>query len=95
MTICDVRAKRETRRLQQVPSVVLYPALELGERDQDELPGADDSQVRLHAALEVIDADAQRCSRFPPRERRARNRGQWTSRVGSHLKGGCGEECID
>jgi hypothetical protein len=47
-----------------MPRIALYPAFELGQWDEDELSAQDDLQVRLHLALEVIDAHAQRGGRF-------------------------------
>ena len=66
----------DAAHLRQLVRVALDPALELGDRDQDELPREHDLQLGLHLALEVVDADAERGGGLAARERVARNRRQ-------------------
>src|SRR4051794_3917710 len=61
-------------QLDDAVSVALNPSLELGDWDQDELPGDHDFELGLHLALEVVDADPQRGGGLAARERVARDR---------------------
>jgi hypothetical protein len=55
--------------------------------DQDELSARDDLWVRLHLALEVIEAHAQRCGRFLSGHGVVGHCCEGPGRAGSHLIG--------
>ena len=75
------------RRLDEVPRVALHPAFELGQWDEDELSAQHDLEVRLHLALEVVDAHAQRRGRFLSGHRVPGHCCEGSGRDGSHLSG--------
>src|SRR4051812_37975716 len=68
----------------QLIGVALNPALEFGDRDQDELPSDHDLELGLHLSLEVVDADPQRRGGLTARERVAGDRRQWPSLGAGH-----------
>ena len=57
--LANVSVVVHAAHLSQLVRVALDPALELGDRDEYQLPGDHDLQLGLHLALEVVEADAE------------------------------------
>src|ERR1019366_6847562 len=62
------------RRTGQVVRVVVTPALELAERNQDQLPAWDQLDHRLDASLERVEAHPEACGSLLAAQQQARHR---------------------
>ena len=78
--------------------VALQPALDLGDRDEHELPAADDAHRRLHVALEVADAHPERRRGLLACQREPRDGLQRSARSGLRhpitCRHSCGGSCF-